>query len=279
MSTQQKSWQFALALLLIFVLPAMASLPDIPKPQNTPGGVIIIEIADSESVQPEVRYKNKRVMVLQRRGKWLAVVGIPITAQPGPHLLKIKVAETRNWVDKPFVVKDKHYTEQHLVIRDQRKVDPSDEDMKIIRQDDSKIARAKSTWSDENLSTRLDIPVKGRRSSEFGLKRFYNGKPRKPHSGIDIAAPEGTQILAPADGVVIEADNFFFSGNCMFIDHGQGLITFYAHMSKMTIKKGQVVKRGQKIGEVGQTGRVTGPHLHWSVGLNQTWVDPDLFLQ
>ncbi len=279
MHTGLRSLTFALTLQLLFAPSVYASSVELPKRQLTPGGVAIIELANSEATKPEARYNNQRVMVIESLGKWLGVIGIPLTQEPGTNFIKTKPAGTRTWIEKSFTIKNKKYTEQRLVIKDQRKVDPNQDDMKIIRQDDSKIARAKSTWSEEVLTTKLDLPVNGRRSSEFGLKRFYNGKQRKPHSGIDIAAPEGTLVLAPADGVVVEADNFFFSGNCIFIDHGQGLITFYAHMDKMSVKKGTKIKRGQKIGEVGQTGRVTGPHLHWSVGLNQTWVDPDLFLK
>ena len=95
---------------------------------------------------------------------------------------------------------------------------------------------------------------------------------------MDIAAVEGTPIYAPADAYVVETGDYFFSGNCIFLGHGQGLQTFYAHLSKIDVSPGQQIKRGQKIGEVGATGRVTGAHLHWSVGLNQTWVEPNLFL-
>lgn len=278
MDVQRTFRRLTLALLWAFSLPAFAASDDLPNRQSTAGGIVIVELAKDKLQRPEARYLNKRVMVLQRQGKWLAVVGIPLTASPGTHKLKVKAAGTVKWTDINFIVKDKPYAQQRLTIKNPRKVNPTQSDMRVIRKDDSKIARAKSTWSDEIVSTHLDIPVKGRRSSEFGLERFYNNAPRKPHSGIDIAAKEGTQILAPADGIVVEADNFFFSGNCIFIDHGQGLLTFYAHMNKITIKKGQRVKRGEKIGEVGQTGRATGPHLHWSIALNQTWVDPDLFL-
>lgn len=279
MTKLQKFQSLTLALLVTCSIPVFAASHDLPKRQNTAGGIVIVELGSSQLSQPEARYLNKRVMVVESHGKWLAVVGIPLAAHSGAHQLKVKATSSRKWVETVFTVKDKSYAQQRLTIKDQRKVDPTQDDMKTIRKDDSKIARAKAAWSDELDSTRLDIPVQGRRSSEFGLLRFYNNKPRKPHSGIDIAAQQGTQILAPADGTVVEAGDFFFNGNCLFIDHGQGLITFYAHMSKIMIKKGQSVKRGQKIGEVGQTGRATGPHLHWSVGLNQTWVDPDLFLK
>ena len=107
---------------------------------------------------------------------------------------------------------------------------------------------------------------------------IFNQQPRRPHSGLDIAAPEGTPIKAVESRKVIEADDFFFSGNVVYIDHGQGLISMYAHMHSMAVKPGQQVKRGDIIGTVGQTGRVTGAHLHLGILANQTLIDPVLLL-
>jgi len=121
-------------------------------------------------------------------------------------------------------------------------------------------------------------PVTGRISSIFGLRRFFNEQERRPHSGLDIAASEGTPIKAVASGTVLDAGDFFFSGNMIYIDHGQGIITLYAHLSKISVKPGDVVRQGDIIGEVGQTGRVTGPHLHFAVYANQALIDPMFML-
>jgi murein DD-endopeptidase MepM/ murein hydrolase activator NlpD len=124
----------------------------------------------------------------------------------------------------------------------------------------------------------MALPVTAPVSSPFGLRRFFNEQPRKPHSGLDLAAAEGTPISAPASGKITDTGDFFFNGNTVFIDHGQGLVTMYCHLSKIDVEPGQTVNTGDIIGAVGKTGRVTGAHLHWSVSLNNTRIDPTLFL-
>ncbi|MFT6624573.1 MAG: murein DD-endopeptidase MepM/ murein hydrolase activator NlpD, partial [Cycloclasticus sp.] len=122
------------------------------------------------------------------------------------------------------------------------------------------------------------LPANGRLSSPFGLKRFFNQQARNPHSGLDIAAAKGSPIFAPAGGTVIDTGHYFFNGNTVLIDHGQGLISGYFHLNKMLVSIGDEVEQGQQIAEIGATGRVTGPHLHWNVYLNNTKVDPAFFI-
>jgi murein DD-endopeptidase MepM/ murein hydrolase activator NlpD len=115
-------------------------------------------------------------------------------------------------------------------------------------------------------------------SSLFGHRRFFNGQPRNPHSGLDIAASTGTPVLAPSSGQVVLVDDLYYNGKTVFLDHGQGLITMYCHLSEHAVAEGSTVEQGQIIGLVGATGRVTGPHLHWSVSLNGYRVDPNTLM-
>ena len=260
----------------LFTSASLAAPKSSPLPQTAavPGGIVTVDLGPAKGAAPVVRYNKKRVMVVQSNGHWQAVVGIPLSTRSGKQQLKLAGRSQ----SLPFEVNQKNYAEQRLTIKNKRKVNPNKEDMKRIRGERGRINSALRHWEQqEAIDTRFTLPVKGRLSSPFGLRRFFNEQARKPHSGIDIAAPEGTPIVAPAAGRIIETGNFFFNGNTMFIDHGQGLVTMYCHMNRIDVKPGQDVDQGETIGAVGQTGRVTGPHLHWSVSLNDARVDPTLF--
>jgi len=177
-----------------------------------------------------------------------------------------------------FEVAPKEYAVQQLKVPPSQ-VNLSPEDEARVARESEKVRAALDAFSAEAPATlRLAAPVPGRRSSSFGLRRMFNGESRKPHSGMDIAAPTGTPIKAPLAGRVVDVGNYFFNGNDVLIDHGQGLVTMYCHLSKIRVEVGQHLTQGEVLGDVGATGRVTGPHLHWGVSLNGAMVDPALFL-
>jgi len=248
-----------------------------PKQNNVPGGVIIVPLDKVTSAAPKVYYKNRRVMVLEKDEQWHAVVGIPLSAKAGKHTLQLGSAKAKK--QKTFTVKNKEYKKQYITVKNKRHVNPNPADLKRIKGERSLIGKALTTFSNRDVQTAFVLPVDGPMSSPFGLRRFFNKQPRKPHSGLDLAAPQGTPIVAPSNATVVDTGDYFFNGNTVFLDHGQGLITMYCHMHTIDVKPGDSVKQGEQIGTVGKTGRVTGPHLHWGVSLNNARVNPNLFLK
>lgn len=244
----------------------------LPQSLSVPGGIIAIDLGTANA-RPHVMYENNPVAVTKRDNQWVAVVGIPLNAEIGTHEVSV------NDVQQSFVVHNKDYPKQYLKLRTRKHIDISDSDLKR-HQSEKRQSRSAYKHFDANIEPDLGFlkPVEGPISSRFGLKRFFNGEPRRPHSGLDIAAKVGTPIKAPATGTVVLVGDFFFNGNVVYLDHGQGLVTMYCHLDQIDVKEGQEVNKGEYIGTVGATGRVTGPHLHWSVSLNNTLVDPELLL-
>lgn len=248
-----------------------------PAHQPVPGGTAVIELSSADTPQPKAFFKKQRVAVIQHDDAWYALIGLSISTNPGEYIVNYQFDDDKNY-QHSFIVKAKKYPAQYLTVTNKRKVNPYAEDMDRILKEKKIKAAAKKTWSEKVVASDFIWPVEGRTSSLFGLRRFFNKQPRRPHSGLDIAAPEGTPIKAMADAKVIQTGDFFFSGNMVYLDHGQGVISLYAHMHKIYVKPGQSIKQGEIIGEVGETGRVTGPHLHLSLLLNRTAVDPDHWL-
>jgi murein DD-endopeptidase MepM/ murein hydrolase activator NlpD len=264
--------------LLLILLTSQAYAQFLPYNNPVNGGVAIIPI--NVQSKPEIYYENKRVAVIpskQQKSQWLIIVGIPLEAKDSIQQLEMKKPIKGNI---PFHINQKDYTTQYLTISNKRKVDPNDSDQKRISAEKNNVKQLLSRWQDKQSFSKAKFiaPVKGRISSQFGLKRVFNNKPKNRHTGLDIAASQGTPIKATASGKVLGTGDYFYTGNTVYIDHGQGLISLYAHMHTIDVKKGDSIKQGQVIGTVGKTGRVTGPHLHWSMIMNQTLVDPLLFV-
>jgi hypothetical protein len=268
----------ALVATALITLPIAAKpILDWPQASLVPGGIFVTHIEATSKQPPVVTYDGKRAMVLSSQGRWIAVVGIPLAMTPGQAHIQVQSGDTPE-TPVQFNVGNKQYSVQSLKVAPS-KVDLSPEDAERAKQESERIHTALATYSDKAPATlRLLQPVPGKRSSSYGLRRIFNNEPRNPHSGMDIASPSGTPVKAAADGHVLDAGNFFFAGNTVIVDHGEGLITMYCHLSQIGVKPGDDLKRGAILGKVGATGRVTGPHLHWAVALNQTFVDPALFL-
>ena len=268
-----------LALVVAAALPSAAALAlnaGLPRSHAVPGGVATIALGASPQ-RPVVRAGGVPVLVAGDPAGWTAVVGIALSAKPGKGEIVVARAG-RPDERRTYAIAPARYAEQRLRVAPSQ-VDLSAEDLARYERERAHLAQVIATWADEVPPTlRMRQPVPGARSSSFGLRRVFNGQPRSPHSGMDIAAPAGTPVMAAAAGRVIDAGDYFFNGNTVWIDHGSGLLTMYAHLESVAVRPGDTVAPGDVIGAVGATGRATGPHLHWSVSLNRAMVDPALFL-
>ncbi len=254
-----------------------ASVVSLRKTTAVPGGVAWVPLGIQSAIPPKIKYKQRRVLVLHHKQQWIALVGIPLSAKTGRH----SVVNQETGKRYTFKVKAKKYKAQYIKLKNKRLVNPTSKDLKRIRRE-RKLMKAAfaSRWRISSTSPLpLTQPVRGRLSSPFGLRRYFNGQARNPHTGLDIAVPQGTPIAAAASGKVVKTGHYFYTGKTVMIDHGQKVVTLYGHLNTIAVSVGQEVKRGQKIGTVGKTGRATGPHLHWSVSLNQTLIDPKLVMQ
>ncbi|KPY37678.1 Peptidase, M23/M37 family protein [Pseudomonas syringae pv. primulae] len=269
--------------MLRFIAPLFALLLCLPAQADSfitralnkpvPGGVAVIDLGTGAQA-PTATYQGKRVLVVKEQGThWLAIVGIPLTVKPGTE----QIASGGRSLS--FTVGSKKYPEQRITLKNKRQVNPNPEDNKRIEGELAEQIRAYRSFSPGTPSNLiLDKPVNGPLSSKFGVRRFFNGEERNPHAGLDFAVPAGTPIKSPAAGKVILIGDYFFNGNTVFVDHGQGFISMFCHMSKIDVKQGDLVPRGGVVGKVGATGRATGPHMHWNVSLNDARVDPAIFI-
>lgn len=254
------------------------SAADLPQARAIPGGIAIVPLASACDPTPVVIFQNQRVMVRAHDGRWHAIVGLPLSLAAGEHHVVVTdAADAKRTI--PFSVQAHEYGAQYITLKNKRQVEPNPADLKRIAREQAQVRLAFTQWTEtDDPPLQFDLPTRGPISGTFGTRRFFNNQPRAPHSGVDIAAPLGAPIRAPAAGVISYIGNYFFNGKTVFLDHGQGLITMYNHLNKISVKPGAKIARGEKIGEVGMTGRVTGPHLHWAASLNNTRVDPLQFV-
>ena len=279
--------RFLAALLSLVVLcgsvqAATANADEFPRQRRSPGGIARIDLGRATGTTPKANFEGVPVLVVRESGHWRALVGIPLSHSPGLAAMRVRRADvdTATAADATvsFEIVPFHYAEQRLKVAPGQ-VDLSAPDLARYERESRHLAEVIATDSGSAPSTLgFEPPVAGRRSGSFGLRRVFNGQSRNPHSGMDIAAATGTPVKAPAAGRVIDTGDYFFNGNTVWVDHGGGLLTMVCHLSSIAVRVGDRVEAGSLLGAVGATGRVTGPHLHWSVSLNRAMVDPALFL-
>ena len=257
--------------------PVMQFPVSLRKKIAVPGGIAWVLLPNQSMMPPQMTYQQRRVATFYNGRQWFALVGIPLSAKVGWHSIIDQQTQKRY----SFQVKSKKYKTQRIKLKNKRLVNPNQKDLRRIRSEHQQIKAAlASPWRITSTSPLpLTQPVHGRFSSPFGLRRFFNGQRRNPHSGLDIAVSQGTSVRAAAAGKVVNTGHYFYTGKTIIIDHGLGIVTLYGHLNRIKVFTGQTVRRGQSIGTVGKTGRATGPHLHWGVSLNNTMINPMLVTQ
>ncbi len=272
------TWKLSAVLAGAALIAGVGHAGALPRESRVPGGVALLRVGDATEPRPAVSRDGVPVWVSRQATQWVAAVGLPLSLQPGEQQVEVR---STNGAARTitFTVKPKRYPVQHVTLRDQAMVEPPADVMARIERESAHLKVVRSQWRETAATDAAFVqPARGRLSGRFGGSRVLNGKPRAPHAGLDVAVMTGTAVLAPADGVILDIGDYYFCGKTMFIDHGNGLLSLFCHLSEWDARVGDSVRKGQAVARSGATGRASGPHLHWSVYLNGTSVEPELFL-
>lgn len=242
------------------------------------GGIKVIDFETNLSNPKAFFYGNQVLVNKVKNNHFQAIVGIPTGASIGTHSVVIKAFSEKTI---NFKISDARYTKQYITLTGKKKkfVDLNNNQIDRVIKEKKQLQQAKNTFSEALLFDKFIKPTTGIKTGVFGSQRFFNNKPRRPHSGVDYANKVGTNILAFSSGKVILTGDFYFNGKAVFIDHGQGLLSVYIHLDKILVNAGDMVKTGDTIAKMGQTGRATGPHLHFGIYLNKVVVNPEVFYE
>ena len=272
------TWKLSAVLAGAALIAGVGHAGALPRESRVPGGVALLRVGDATEPRPAVSRDGVPVWVSRQATQWVAAVGLPLSLQPGEQQVDVRSTDGAART-VTFTVKPKRYPVQHVTLRDQAMVEPPADVMARIERESAHLKVVRSQWRETAATDAAFVqPARGRLSGRFGGSRVLNGKPRAPHAGLDVAVMTGTAVLAPADGVVLDIGDYYFCGKTMFIDHGNGLLSLFCHLSEWDARVGDSVRKGQAVARSGATGRASGPHLHWSVYLNGTSVEPELFL-
>jgi len=272
-------------LLALALLPSAASAASEPtltvRSRAVSRGEVLLVVVEGEHAQkpPTAEFQGRALVFFPAAstGTWLAFVGLDLEAPTGPAVLKAALYDSSGRAvrkSEPLTVGAGNFPIEELKV-EQKFVTPAKSDAERAEGESVKLHRLFTHGEEKRLfEGSFAPPIPGAATARFGERRVFNGQPRAPHSGMDLKAKTGVPVRAPAAGRVVLAGPLYFSGNTVVIDHGLGLTTLYAHLSKMRVKPGDAVRKGEIIGNVGATGRVTGPHLHWALKLREARVDP-----
>ena len=246
-----------------------------------PGAVVRLEVSCTckASGRPAaVRAFDREIPLVPIRdgAAWSGLIGVDLETAPGTYPVQIgaESADARPLATThPLAVGARRFPTRRLQVAPVY-VEPPAAEIERIAADAARLDALFRTTTGQSFPGRFEAPIAAAPQDTFGARSIFNGQSRSPHAGVDFRAPSGTPIASPAAAVVVLADDLFFTGRTVALDHGLGLISVLAHLSKIAVRVGDAVKPGDVVGEVGATGRVTGPHLHWSVRLNGARVDP-----
>lgn len=207
---------------------------------------------------------------------WQVLLGVDLDVRPGPHVVSIAASDgTRTTtVTRTLAVGSKSFPTRRLTVEPKYVEPPPDVTARIVAEAERLNVIWASATQERLWSGPFTAPVPDRANSAFGSRSVFNNQPRSPHGGADFASPTGRVVRAPNAGRVVLAEDLYFTGQSVVIDHGLGLISLFAHLSSIDVSTDTLVAAGDAVGRVGATGRVTGPHLHWTVRLAGTRVDP-----
>ena len=271
-------------LFIVFLISSCANFPTnevsksclFPVNNHYPGGLInhTFEYSDQD-LENKLRVGDLKFSVCRSDDSRVNIL-VPIPLSYEENLIKLTFQDN---LISSIDIEDKFYRESRIEIQNRDLVSPPSSMQDRIREEYQQGVIAKNTYTQVGLNqASMSLPLIGITSSEFGVRRFINGQPRNRHIGLDIAADEGTPIKAPMRGEVILSGNFFYKGNVVYRDHGGGLVSSYSHLSNKAVNLNQKVSKGEVVGFVGSTGRVTGPHLHWEVFFLGIPINPEIFI-
>jgi murein DD-endopeptidase MepM/ murein hydrolase activator NlpD len=272
------------ALFFMAAAPASSARPDplisVEARALKPGELLLVTVDGNDAKKPPEASLAGRPLAFfagPSTGTWLAFAGLDIDFSTGPAALKaVMRAPGGKPVRKTLILEiaDAGFPVAAISV-EQKFVTPDKSDAERAEAEAAKLHKLFAKTEEKRLfEGRFDSPIPGAATARFGERRVFNGQARAPHSGMDLKAALGRPVRAPAAGTVMLADALFFAGKTIILDHGLGLTTQYAHLSKFLVKPGDAVKKGQIIGRVGATGRVTGPHLHWALKFRNSRIDP-----
>jgi hypothetical protein len=240
------------------------------------GSPELIRVEAPENATLEGNWLGHKIDFFRGHGVWYALAGVDVEAAVGSSTLRIqvKLEDGVHDLSRPVEIHAAHYRTGSLTVAP-KFVEPDPEALKQIQAEAQLKSKVFATSANQPLwDGSFRAPVSSAPTDSFGTRRMFNGKLASIHKGMDFRAPMGTPVHAGNSGVVVLARKLYYEGNCVIIDHGLGLFTLSMHFSRIDVREGQSVVKGDRLGLSGATGRVTGPHLHWAVRWNEAYLDP-----